>query len=164
MIARSDESKKMQLTRLLVTLPVLLALIATIVRPSLMTWSLLPMPLGLRYAGLVVGLALPVFLIWTFRTIGSNVSETVLTKTNHELISSGPYRWIRHPIYSSGLVLIVTLGVISSSWLFLVFALGATIFVISVIVPREEANLVQQFGDQYEQLKTKTGALFPRLK
>jgi protein-S-isoprenylcysteine O-methyltransferase Ste14 len=46
-------------------------------------------------------LTLPAAL-WVFSALGRNVSETVLTKGDHELVTAGPYRWIRHPLYTTG--------------------------------------------------------------
>jgi hypothetical protein len=59
--------------------------------------------------------------------LGRNVSETVLTKESHELVTSGPYRWIRHPLYTTGIALFVALGLIAANWFILLCAAAALV-------------------------------------
>ena len=108
-------------------------------------------------------LCLP-FLLWVFTSIGANISETVLTKSEHQLVSHGPYKWIRHPLYTSGLLILLALSIIVGSWLMLVLWIVGTLVMRLVVVPREEHNLIEAFGQQYEEYKQRTGALLPRVR
>ena len=48
-------------------------------------------------------------IYWVMSTIGKNISETFLTKGHHILVTHGPYRWVRHPLYSAATVVFVSL-------------------------------------------------------
>ena len=83
---------------------------------------------------------------WVLRAIGANVSETILTKSSHQLITHGPYRWIRHPLYTTGVLLFTALGLIAANWFVLAFALIALLSIRFVVVPMEERELIGRFG------------------
>src|SRR5437870_6583756 len=55
------------------------------------------------------------FAVWARLTLGSNWSGTVTIKTNHQLIRRGPYRWIRHPIYTGMVAALLATGIVQ--WL-----------------------------------------------
>ena len=101
-IPRKAEGTPMVILRLAVAFPLYGALLAYMIHPPWMAWSAVPIPPWLRWIGAALGLVTVPLIIWTLQSIGSNVSETVLTKQEHELVTHGPYRWVRHPIYSVG--------------------------------------------------------------
>ncbi|HMN30205.1 MAG TPA: isoprenylcysteine carboxylmethyltransferase family protein, partial [Caldilineaceae bacterium] len=109
-IRRSQESRMVILLRVFFALPFYLAALTYMVNPAWMDWSAMSMPLWLRLLATVVALALIPVIYWTMRSIGNNVSETYLTKTNHVLVTHGPYRWVRHPIYTVATTLFVALS------------------------------------------------------
>jgi protein-S-isoprenylcysteine O-methyltransferase Ste14 len=92
------------------------------------------------------------------------VSETVLTKADHELVTSGPYQWIRHPLYTTGIGLFIALGLIAANWFILLCAAIALVSIRAVVIPREERALCDRFGASYEQYVVRTGAMVPRVK
>jgi protein-S-isoprenylcysteine O-methyltransferase Ste14 len=98
-----------------------------------------------------------------FQSIGTNVSETVLTKANHQLIMTGPYEWVRHPLYATGGMLFIGIGLMAANWFILLFASLAVALIWWVAVPLEERALVAKFGDDYRGYAARTGGLFPRL-
>ena len=75
----------------------------------------------------------------------------------------GPYRWVRHPLYSIGMGLFVGIGLMTASWFLLAWALLACLLVLIVVVPREERELLQKFGEDYRRYRLGTGRLFPRV-
>jgi protein-S-isoprenylcysteine O-methyltransferase Ste14 len=87
----------------------------------------------------------------------------VLTKNDHELVQHGPYRWIRHPLYTLGSVLLLSLGLMLTSWVVLGFALVAFVTFRFVVVPIEERELVAKFGDAYRHYMRRTGAMTPKI-
>jgi protein-S-isoprenylcysteine O-methyltransferase Ste14 len=163
-IARREEGPALVALRLLVTLPLLAALLAYSIDPERMSWAELRLPLWLRWAGVLLGLAALASVHWVLRALGKNVSETVLTKEDHELVTEGPYRWVRHPLYTTGLALLVAVGLMSANALLLAFPLAGAVFVLFGIVPREEAALLQRFGERYRRYTCRTGRLLPRLR
>jgi protein-S-isoprenylcysteine O-methyltransferase Ste14 len=100
-------------------------------------------------------------LVWTFRTLGPNLTDTVVTREKHTLVMHGPYVWIRHPLYSSAALLVVGISLIAANWFF--FAAGVTLLAILISRTRtEEANLIARFGDSYRQYMERTGRFVPR--
>jgi protein-S-isoprenylcysteine O-methyltransferase Ste14 len=161
-IPRSREGGAMLTMRLVFALPFFLAMVAYIINPGWMAWSALPLPSTVRWGGVVLGLAMLPLIYWVLRSIGRNISETVLTKTDHRLVTHGPYRWARHPLYTVATMAFVALGLIAANAFIL--ALGLLIFVgmAVFIVPREETELLAKFGPAYEDYRRRTGGLFPR--
>jgi len=62
-------------------------------------------------------------LVWMFRTLGRNLTDTVVTRKEHTLVTTGPYRWIRHPFYTSAGLLGVANSLAAANWFF--FATGS---------------------------------------
>jgi protein-S-isoprenylcysteine O-methyltransferase Ste14 len=149
--------------RLAFAVPFFLAMVAYIVNPRWMDWSALRLPESARWAGVAVGLATLPVMYWVLSSIGRNISETVLTKSNHALVTHGPYRWVRHPLYTAATIAFLALGLIAANAFILV--LGATIFagLALWVVPKEEAQLTEKFGGAYAGYKQRTGALVPRI-
>lgn len=160
-IARREESPRLIALRLLIGLPLLLSLLAFIIWPSLIAWAKAPFPMPLRWTGAALGTVAIGFVFWVMRSIGSNISETVLTKQQHELVTHGPYQFIRHPLYATGLLLLIAATLLASSWLIGSLTLIAAIGIRTFVVPREEAALIDKFGDRYREYMRRTGALLP---
>jgi protein-S-isoprenylcysteine O-methyltransferase Ste14 len=55
-------------------------------------------------------------LRWLFSSIGSSITQTVATKKDHELITHGPYGWVRHPLYSVGTLMFMALALVAANW------------------------------------------------
>lgn len=115
----------------------------------------------LRGIGLVLFLAGLGLAVWARLYIGRNWGTPMSQKDDPELVTSGPYRWIRHPIYS-GIILamIGTAVALSPLWLVPVAILGAY-FIYSAT--REERYMVERFPDTYPAYKRSTKMLIPFL-
>ena len=73
---------------------------AYLVNPAWVSWSSLELPAWLRWVGASLALlVVPCFLFWTFHSLGKNLTDTVVTRREHTLVTWGPYRWVRHPFY-----------------------------------------------------------------
>lgn len=132
------------------------------INPRWMDWSSMPLPISARQVGLAPLVAGAALLVWTFRSLGTNLTDTVVTRAAHTLVVHGPYRWIRHPLYSSAGLLIAALSLITANW----FLLATGTVVLSVLIVRtskEEQNLVARFGDSYQQYMDRTGRFMPRV-
>jgi protein-S-isoprenylcysteine O-methyltransferase Ste14 len=137
-------------------------LIAWMVDPAWMAWSSMSLPVWLRWAGVGVIAIACGLLVWTFRSLGTNLTDTVVTRQKHTLVLHGPYRWIRHPFYDSAALFMVAISVIAANWFLLV--MGVVLFRLLVIRTRiEEANLVARFGDSYRTYMGRTGRFLPRI-
>jgi len=139
-----------------------LSLWAWMINPAWMAWSSVSLPNWSRWIGVGVLLTGVALLVWTFRSLGSNLTDTVVTRKQHTLVVHGPYRWIRHPLYSAAGLVIPAVSLIAANWFF--FVLGITLLGILIVRTRtEEANLVVRFGDRYQNYMDRTGRFVPRI-
>jgi protein-S-isoprenylcysteine O-methyltransferase Ste14 len=77
-------------------------------------------------------------------------------------VTIGPYRWVRHPLYTCGSSLFAAVGIIADNWF--IVALGMLAFAaMAARTPKEEANLIAKFGDEYRTYMKRTGRFLPRL-
>ena len=163
-IPRSAEGRALILGRVLVGLPLFAAVLVYLVNPEMMGWASFASPVWLRWTGVGLGFSLVPAALWVFRSLGRQVSETVLTKQHHQLVTSGPYRWIRHPLYATGIGLFTSIGLMAANWFILLFALLALLGIRFAIVPVEERALLAKFGDRYRAYMNRSGALVPRFR
>src|SRR5262245_64004213 len=105
-IPRAQEAPLLIAGRLLVALPLFGGALLSVLNPGWMAWSSFDAPGWLRWTGVGLGACVVPSVHWVLNALGSNVSETILTKDRHELVTAaGPYRWIRHPLYTTGIAL-----------------------------------------------------------
>ena len=99
---------------------------------------------------------------WARAILGRNWSPNVTIKEDHELIRSGPYRFVRHPIYTGLLVTAVGTALALNQYrgLLAVFALWVS-FTLKRL--KEEQFMRHQFGAQYIEYARTTGAILPRI-
>lgn len=161
-IPRQVEGKLLIALRLLFALPLYLAMFAYMISPQWMAWSALALPTWLRWLGAGLGFATIPLLYWLFRSLGKNVSETVLTKERHELVTHGPYRWVRHPLYTTASLGIFALGLVAANWFMLVMIL-LIMMTLPALAAKEEALLMEKFGNAYREYMQRTGRFLPQL-
>ena len=162
-IPRAREGKLFLLGRVAFAAPLYLPCFTYMLNPEWMRWSAILLPTWLRCLGAAVGLATLPLLYWVFSSIGSNISETTLTKKQHMLVSHGPYRWVRHPLYSAATAALISLALLSANWFILAMACVALVGISVLVIPREETELRRKFGIEYEQYMQTTGRFVPRL-
>jgi len=144
-------------------LALLLSVMAYLLNPRWMEWSSLSLPAWLRWSGAGLGAATLPLTYWVFRSLGKNITPTVETRENHELVTSGPYRWVRHPLYSVGTSFFVSLSLVAANWFVGLGSLSALAMLL-VRLPKEEAKLIERFGDEYRVYMERTGRFLPRLR
>jgi protein-S-isoprenylcysteine O-methyltransferase Ste14 len=111
--------------------------------------------LGVEAIGLIVA-------IWARRHLGQNWSGEITIKVEHELIKSGPYRRLRHPIYTGLLTMYAGTTLVTGTWLAIVGFLMAA-FAYWRKIRLEEANMRVAFGAGYDAYCAETWALVPGL-
>lgn len=123
-------------------------------------YPLLPIPYG-------AGVALAVCGLWLFHRshvdLGGNWSVTLQVREEHKLITAGVYRRIRHPMYSAMFILGIAQALFLPNWL-----VGPAYFwgfglLYLFRVKREEQMMVDQFGEEYETYRKRSGRLIPRI-
>jgi protein-S-isoprenylcysteine O-methyltransferase Ste14 len=123
----------------------------------------LPRQPVLDVAALVLTIAGIAFAIWARFWLGGNWSSAVSVKVGHELIRSGPYAWVRHPIYSGLLVALFGTALARARPVgFLAVALFWLGFWIKSRM--EEEFMRQTFGERYTEYVRETGALIPKIR
>ncbi|MFZ1129583.1 MAG: isoprenylcysteine carboxylmethyltransferase family protein [Terriglobales bacterium] len=100
--------------------------------------------------------------IWARTVLGGNWSAEVSLKVDHQLMRSGPYAYVRHPIYTGLLLAITGTALVIGEWRGLLAILAATI-AIGLKAKREEALMIHVFGNPYLEHRRDTGFLLPRL-
>ena len=129
-------------------------------------WDIFPIPdnaltqlLGvvLVFIGVIVGVS-------ARKSLGANWNHAheYQIKKNHELITSGIYAFIRHPIYTGLLISLVGAELVAQSYLFILFLIGGTYLAV-IQGKQEEKILLAHFGTKYFDYMRRTKMLFPFL-
>jgi protein-S-isoprenylcysteine O-methyltransferase Ste14 len=155
---------------LLIAVPVRLALaasitgvVACIISPASMAWSSVALPSWARWLGLAMGVPALMLLAWILRTLGRNFSISLAIHQGHTLVTEGPYRWVRHPMYTAFILLCISFSLLSANWFIGGTGLLAYSVVAAIRTPREERMMIQQFGDAYRSYMKRSGRFLPRL-
>ena len=122
----------------------------------------LPMSQGWAWLGLALLLLGLAFACWARIVLGRNWSATVQLKQDHELVVVGPYRRVRHPIYTGMLLGLLGTALVFGEWRgLLALALVAAAFWFKL--RHEEAWMRERFGTAYVDYMRRTKALIPGL-
>lgn len=116
-----------------------------------------------RWSGAAV-MAASLWLFWRSHVdLGRNWSVSLEVRENHELITTGVFRRVRHPMYASIWLWGIAQGMLLANWLagWSVIPVFAAMYFIRI--PREERLMVETFGDEYRRYSNQTGRLLPRL-
>lgn len=121
------------------------------------------LPSFLPWCGLVIMLA-AIWLFWrSHADLGLNWSATLEVRKDHQLVTKGVYRWIRHPMYAAIFLFSLAQGLLLPNWLAGWSALVPFTLLYILRTPREEQMMCNVFGDEYRAYMQRTGRIFPRL-
>jgi len=137
--------------------------LAFVINPAWLSWANLPFPLWLRWAGVLTALAGFVILQWAQNTLGKSWSDTPRMMKAQEFITGGPYRFIRHPIYTAFIFILGSTLLISANWLIGLSWIGMTVLETISRIRFEEGIMLEFFGDRYREYMQRTGRLIPKL-
>jgi protein-S-isoprenylcysteine O-methyltransferase Ste14 len=133
-----------------------------VLAPQRMKWATLPLPTWSRWVGAGLAAVGAPLLLWTHHSLGKNWSATVEIRGEQTLVTSGPYRWVRHPMYTAFFVNGLATLLVSANWVIGGGWLGQGI-VAATRVGDEEALMIEEFGDQYRAYMQHTGTFLPRI-
>jgi protein-S-isoprenylcysteine O-methyltransferase Ste14 len=128
--------------------------------PSWIVFLSIPLPDWFRLIMVgVAALSIP-FTLWGYRTLGKNWVHALdqskfLQRKREPLVTSGPYRYVRNPIYLGAFTFIIALALVAANWLLLLPAL-ALITLIYMQIGKEEKMLIARFGDEYREYMKRT--------
>lgn len=134
-----------------------------LINPGWMAGSAIEIPSYVRWTGvalLVFGAALT---IWGLHHLGANLTLSPATKQQHTLVTTGPYRWMRHPLYTAFLIGAAGVSLLMANW-FVAVTSGACGTLLVLRTRLEEENLVKAFGDEYRHYMQRVGRFLPRMK
>jgi len=132
-----------------------------LIYPPLINWAQIGLPLWLRWTGIgLMVIAIPL-IFWMFRTLDTNVSPTVVTREQHTLVTTGPYRWIRHPLYTFATINFMGVILVAANWFMLITAMVA-LWALHMRTPLEEQRLLEAFGEEYRIYMGRTGRYLPK--
>jgi protein-S-isoprenylcysteine O-methyltransferase Ste14 len=139
------------------------ALIGYVIDPTWLAWAGLPFPVWLRWTGLGIAILGFTLLQWAQNTLGRSWSDTPRMLKDQSLVTSGPYRWIRHPIYTAFLLILGSTLFLSANWLIGLAWTGMTALETVSRIGFEENLMLEYFGDQYRAYMDRTGRLLPKI-
>ena len=120
------------------------------------------LPDWLRWVGFAIGLLSVIFWTWTQLTLDTQWSAQLQLKKDHHLVTTGPYAWVRHPLYAGIFGWCLSLTLLTANWIFVAACL-LSIFGLLYRVPKEEQMMIEAFGDEYKDYMKRTGRFFPKL-
>jgi protein-S-isoprenylcysteine O-methyltransferase Ste14 len=134
---------------------------------SLRIWPLrlrfLPADEWIVWGGIALTSVGVVIAIWARYCIGQYWSARVTLKEGHRLIRSGPYAFVRHPIYTGMLLAAMGTALVIGEWRG-VLAVAVILAAHSHKALREERLMTAEFGEEYAAYQQSTGFLFPRFR
>lgn len=115
----------------------------------------------------VAALSIP-FTLWGYRTLGKNWVHALepskfLQRKREALVTSGPYHYVRHPIYLGAFTFIISLAFVAANWLLFLSAL-VVITLFYMQIGKEEAMLIDRFGDEYREYMRRTSRFIPKFR
>ncbi len=118
---------------------------------------------ALEVVGLLLYVAGFLLMAWALLTLGRNYQlGGTAPRAQDDLIADGPYRLIRHPMYTAALIIALGLGLATQSWAFLCVFLIYLVLILALI-PVEEGELGKAYGATYSAYRQKTKALLPSI-
>ena len=116
---------------------------------------------GLWLGAFCMGVSLPL-LYWVHHSLGTYFSARLVLQPVHSIVQNGPYRWIRHPMYSVGFLYLIGAGLLSNSW---IVGIPATLSFTMLVWMRvqDEEKMLCDFSPEYVSYIERTGRFFPKI-
>jgi protein-S-isoprenylcysteine O-methyltransferase Ste14 len=157
------EGKLIAVPRFLLLGASLVGILVYSINPRLMKWSALPLPFWMQWFGFFAALAALFLFFRVIRSLGRNFSTTLTINKDQTLVTQGPYRWVRHPMYTSFVLLWVGYFFLSTNWFIGLTGVLGFVWAILVRTPKEEQMMIDRFGEGYLAYMKQTGRYLPRL-
>lgn len=138
-------------------------MIVYIFAPGLFTWADIALPDWTRWIGALITTGSVLLLWWVQWALDVQFDTNLHTQAEHKLIKDGPYRWVRHPMYTALFLMGLGWFLLTANWFIGVPLMIGIVLVVWSRVPNEEAVLTQLFGDEYRDYMKETGRFLPTL-
>ena len=124
---------------------------------------LIQYPTWLRWVGALM-LAIGISLLWSaHHSLGMSFHSLVIQKKDQELVQTGPYKWICHPIYTAYFLNYIGGGLLASNWVLTFIPTLSFGLMVYLRLGEEEAAMIELFGDKYRQYMNRTGRFLPKI-
>jgi protein-S-isoprenylcysteine O-methyltransferase Ste14 len=120
-----------------------------------------PLPDWGYYPGLLVAILGFAVVYWGYWTLGRYLSPELVIYQGHQLVERGPFRFVRHPVYSGLLLAVVGFGFAVQSWAAIVCDVIIYAVSFGYRLRAEEGLLISEFGDQYKSYSRRVKRLIP---
>ncbi len=159
-VSRLNDGRRFVALQMLWFLALLGSLLLYLVQPAWIGWARLELPLWTRWLGVgLAAAALPGF-VWLLSHLGDNITPTASVRREHRLVITGPYRFIRHPLYTFGTLWWLGMSLVMSSW-WVALLTVITFIALTRRTVDEEASLIERFGDDYRNYMARTPRYLP---
>jgi protein-S-isoprenylcysteine O-methyltransferase Ste14 len=160
---KATRRRESSTSRFITVVPIVLTAALLVFHSRNLPWlnaRFLPPAIAFYWLGLLMTALGLGFAIWARVHLGRNWSGTVTVKDNHELIRSGPYGLVRHPIYSGLLLAILGTAMAFGEWRGLL-AFGCLTVAFVLKLRREESFMAEAFPAEYPRYRAAVPALVP---
>lgn len=127
---------------------IIFALLYVVLHAKLITEFAIPFPVWVRWTGVGLGIVVISFQMWIHQTIDKCWIAYLDLREHHRLVTDGPYRYIRHPMYLQSITFLAALSLISANLLMVICGIMTIILVFNRIL-KEETMMIERFGDEY---------------
>jgi protein-S-isoprenylcysteine O-methyltransferase Ste14 len=160
--AQTSESPLYRMLRFCLLAVIFTLLFAKLPEVGLLGQSFLPQTQSFAYIGFALAIVGMAIAIWARVSLGEYWSDKIVLKVDHQLIRSGPYARMRHPIYSGVLLGVAGSALLVNQWRGML-AFGLMLANYSVKAKREDKILAGAFAEDFPEHKRHAGFLLPRL-
>jgi len=160
--ASTHEANSLRILRLVILAVTFVLLLGSGLRMGPLGWRFVPEFGWAPWTGIGVTVAGLLVCVWARRHLGAHWSDKVVLKIDHQLVQSGPYTYLRHPIYAGLLLGIAGTALAVGEWrgIMALILSGTNYF---VKARREDRILAARFGEEFEAYRRRVGFLVPRI-
>jgi protein-S-isoprenylcysteine O-methyltransferase Ste14 len=157
------ESKANMAVRAFFGLGYISALFVYVFIPGVFDWAVIELPKWVRWIGALITLSSVLLLWWVQWALDVQFDTTLHTQAEHKLIQHGPYKWVRHPMYTALFLMGFGWFLLTANWFIGIPLMIGIVLVVVFRVKNEETVLVDLFGDEYQEYMQRTGRFLPKL-
>jgi len=144
-------------------IPAYIFLIEWLISVSYFPWAYIKFSIIINWIGLILLLISTFLLYWSLNSIKTNYHGTIGLHKEHELVTTGAYKYIRHPIVVSFLLVHISIFLLTSNWALGILLITTGLAVCILRTPIEEKYLIDRFGSEYVNYIKRIGKYFPKI-
>jgi len=155
------EFKENKWIRIVIAVPLVYFLVRYMIEPEFLAWADFSIYVWLQWLGLVLGV-LSIFLtVWIHVNLSINFSSLLHVREGHTLVTTGPYKWVRHPMYTVLFVHFLSILLLTRNWIIGLVPIVIFVLVVAGRLKNEEKLMTETFGDEYRRYMEHTGRFLP---